>query len=347
MMILLVLVFAVLLFIVTASTIGFFLSAPRYTGPVTDHFDGTKFFTPGGSPAKGLPDVFKWMIGRKRSPWNASPDTSFGQAPPPRIGRGARITFVNHSTFLLQVDGINILTDPVWSERTSPFQWAGPKRRRPPGVRFEDLPKIDLILLSHNHYDHLDIGTVKRLTEKHKPRIVSALGIKPYLAKHGVNDVTELDWWDEWTINDGLKIRAVPAQHFSGRGMFDRDATLWCGFVIVRPGGNIYFAGDSGYQEALFREIGERCAPIQVALIPIGAFKPEWFMSPIHCSPKEAVKIHKDVKSNLSIATHFGTFALADDNSDDAIAELAQARKSQGIPDDKFITIKEGDSIAI
>jgi L-ascorbate metabolism protein UlaG (beta-lactamase superfamily) len=347
MLILLILGFAVLLFVATSSTIGFFLSAPRYRGPVSDHFDGTKFFTPGGAPAKGLPDVFRWMIARRRSPWNVDKNISFGQAPPPRVGRGVRITFVNHSTFLIQADGMNILTDPVWSERTSPFQWAGPKRMRPPGIRFEDLPKIDLVLLSHNHYDHLDIQTIKRLHQLHKPKIVTALGIKPYLAKHGIYDVYELDWWDEWNMYEGLRIQSVPAQHFSGRGMYDRDATLWCGFVITRMGGNIYFAGDSGYQEQLFRKIGERCAPIRLALIPIGAFKPEWFMSPIHCSPKEAVKIHKDIGSSLSIATHFGTFPLADDNSEEALAELSQARKSQGVSDDEFITMKEGEAIAI
>jgi L-ascorbate metabolism protein UlaG (beta-lactamase superfamily) len=346
MAILLILIFVALLFVVVSSTIGFFLSAPRYKGPVSDHFDGHKFFTPGGAAAKGLPEVLKWMLGRKASPWIADNNIGYGQAPPPRIGRGARITFVNHSTFLIQVDGINILTDPVWSERTSPFQWAGPRRKRPPGIRFEDLPKIDLILLSHNHYDHLDIATLKRLYQKHRPHIVTALGIKPYLTLHGINDTTELDWWKEWIMNDGLKIRCVPAQHFSGRGMYDRDATLWCGFAVIRMGGNIYFAGDSGYQEKMFREIGERCSPIHVALIPIGAFKPEWFMSPIHCSPKEAVKIHKDLGSNLSIGTHFGTFPLADDNSEDAISELAEARKSQGVSDDQFITLKEGEAIA-
>src|SRR5436190_19748926 len=149
MMVLLILTFAVLLFIVVSSTIGFFISAPRYNGPVSDHFNGTKFFTPGGSPAKGLPAVFKWMLSRKTSLWTVDKNAAIGQAPPARVGRGAQITFANHSTFLIQVDGINIPTDPVWSERTSPFRSAGPKRMRPPGIRFEGPAKIDVILRSH------------------------------------------------------------------------------------------------------------------------------------------------------------------------------------------------------
>ena len=322
---------------------GYLLSGPKYKGPLSDHFDGKKFFTPGGTPAKGLGDVLQWMMKRKRSPWKEKKEIPRSENPPARVGRGARITFVNHSTFLIQVDGINFLTDPVWSKRVSPFQWAGPKRMRPPGIRFEDLPKIDVVLLSHNHYDHLDIVTMKKVFEKHKPKIVTSLGVTAFLIKHKITGSSDLDWWQKLALNDSIEIQAVPAQHFSGRGTFDRDATLWSGFVIHRPGGNIYFVGDTGYNENIFKEIGNRCAPIEVALVPIGAFKPEWFMSPIHCSPQEAVKIHQEIKAKQSVATHFGTFPLADDGENEPIEELQKAQRAQGISPDLFIVLKEGE----
>jgi L-ascorbate metabolism protein UlaG (beta-lactamase superfamily) len=321
--------------------VGYFLSGPKYQGPVSDHFDGKKFFTPGGKPAKGLPEVFKWMTKRERGFWKEK-EVPFGDKPPERVGRGTRITFVNHSTFLIQVDGVNILTDPVWSERTSPFQWAGPKRMRPPGIRFEDLPKIDIVLLSHNHYDHLDLNTMTRLFERDHPKIVSALGVKAFLDLKNITGATDLDWWQKFSFTESIEIQAVPAQHFSGRGMFDRDATLWCGFVIIRPGGNIYFVGDTGYNEFIFKEIGERCTPINIALVPIGAFKPEWFMSPIHCSPSEAVKIHQEIKASKSIATHFGTFPLADDGEDEPIKGLQKALRENNTSTEEFIVLKEG-----
>ena len=340
MIILLFILFGFIFFFIS---FGFFLSGPRYNGPITDHFDGKKFFTPRGKPAQGLVGVFRWMSKRKRTPWKERKEIAFGEPPKARIGRGAKITFVNHSTFLIQVDGINILTDPIWSERTSPFQWAGPKRMRPPGIRFDDLPKIDVVLLSHNHYDHLDLNTMKRIYKKDQPKIICALGVKAFLEQHKMTGSTDLDWWQEYALNDMLKIQAVPAQHFTGRGTFDRDATLWCGYMIVRPGGNIYFVGDTGYNEFIFKEIGNRFLSIEVALIPIGAFRPEWFMSPIHCSPAEAVKIHLEIKSKRSIATHFGTFPLADDGEAEPVIELQMALQEKGISPEHFIILKEGE----
>jgi L-ascorbate metabolism protein UlaG (beta-lactamase superfamily) len=284
------------------------------------------------------------MLQRKQGPWTEKNESTFGEKPASMVTNGAKITFVNHSTFLIQLDGVNILTDPVWSERTSPFQFAGPKRMKQPGIRFDDLPKIDYIILSHNHYDHLDIDTVRKIYKIHQPKIITPLGVKAFLDNNQVTSATDLDWWQELTLSDSLVIQSVPAQHFSGRGVFDRDATLWCGYVIKNHRGNIYFAGDTGYNEFTFKEIGERCAPISVALIPIGAFKPTWFMSPIHCSPAEAVQIHFDVKASQSIATHFGTFPLADDGEDDPVEELSQAIIKANLSSDKFLALKEGHS---
>jgi L-ascorbate metabolism protein UlaG (beta-lactamase superfamily) len=321
--------------------VGALLSAPTYNGPTSDHFNGKQFINPTGVKAKGLPDVFKWMRQRKRGPWTEKKDLPAGPRPLPRYDGGVRITFINHSTFLIQVDGVNIITDPVWSERVSPFSFAGPKRMRPPGIIFHDLPRIDLVLLSHNHYDHLDIATIKRIHDKYNPQYIVPLGVAAYLKKNKIDSVKELDWWQTTAFGTGFTIEAVPAQHFSGRGTFDRDGTLWCGYAIHGAHGNVYFAGDTGYNPATFKEIGARTKPT-LAIIPIGAFKPEWFMSPIHCSPGEAVEIFKDLGSPQSIASHFGTFPLADDGFEDPIEQLADALKRAGIPEERFLVLKEG-----
>ena len=321
--------------------VGYFISGPKYKGPVSDHFDGRRFINPGSIKAKGFREVLKWMVAREQGEWKEVP-AGHGEKPASHFDNGIRITFVNHSTFLIQVDGVNILTDPVFSERTSPVQWAGPRRMRPPGILLEDLPAIDVLILSHNHWDHLDIAAVKKIHALHHPKIITPLGVKAFLDREGVTGAKDIDWWQEVEINTLLKIQSVPAQHFSGRGTFDRDATLWCGYVIHRRGGNIYFAGDTGYNDQTFKEIGERCAPIQVALLPIGAYKPKWFMSPIHCSPEEAVKIHREVRSKNSIATHFGTFPLADDGQTEPVAELNKALQEAGIDSETFLVLKEG-----
>ena len=327
----------------TFLVIGYIISAPSHNGDKTDHYDGKKFINPGNIQAKGLKEVFQWMLQRKQGPWKEKSDSPYGEKPSSTVTEGVKITFVNHSTFLIQLEGMNILTDPVWSERTSPFPFVGPKRMKPTGIRLDDLPQIDYIILSHNHYDHLDIQTLKSLYRIHRPKIITPLGVKAYLDSHQIVSATDLDWWQEISVSDSLVIQSVPAQHFSGRGIFDRDSTLWCGYVIRNHRGNIYFAGDTGYNEHTFKEIGARCAPVSIALIPIGAYKPVWFMSPIHCSPAEAVKIHFDVKSAQSIATHFGTFALADDGEDEPISDLALAMKQAQLHSDKFLALKEGE----
>ncbi len=323
--------------------VGAFLSGPRYRGPVTDHFDGKKFFTPGGQPPHGLKEVFRWMIGRKRSPWKPDMSISPGRRPLNFFNDGIRITFINHSTFLIQVDGLNILTDPVWSLRTSPFSMLGPRRMRPPGIRLEDLPRIDYVLLSHNHYDHLDLSTLMVISGAHHPEIITPLGVKSFLDSESIRRASDMDWWEEKTLRDEVRVTAVPAQHFSGRGLLDRDATLWCGYVIGTSVGKIYFAGDTGHHSSMFFEIGKRCGPFDISILPIGAYRPEWFMSPVHTSPEEAVRIHLEVRSKLSIASHFGTFPLADENPEETINDLAAAKKKLNVPEGKFIVLKEGE----
>jgi L-ascorbate metabolism protein UlaG (beta-lactamase superfamily) len=327
------------LFVAGILSVGALLSAPKYRGPVSDHFDGKQFINPGGVKASGFPEVVRWMMKREQGYWRQKADAKFGERPVERVERGIQITFVNHSTFLIQVDGLNIITDPVWSKRVSPFSWVGPKRMRPPGIRLEDLPPIDIVMLSHNHYDHLDIRTLN-LLKKFNPLFITPLGVKAFLDIENFSNVHELDWWQEFFFKD-LKVQSVPAQHFSGRGMLDRDATLWCGFLIETRSGKIYFAGDTAYNEYTFKEIGERCKP-DISIIPIGAYKPRWFMSPIHCSPEEAVKIHKDVNSSVSVASHFGTFPLADDSEDDPVKDLHKALKQQQVNEGSFVILEEG-----
>jgi L-ascorbate metabolism protein UlaG (beta-lactamase superfamily) len=292
-------------------------------------------------------DVIKWSFTGDPGEWRdltKDSSASYGPPPPAVVDDGeAVVTFVNHSTFLIQTRELNILTDPIWSDRASPFQWIGPKRMRPPGIRFEDLPEIHVVLISHNHYDHLDLATVKRLDERYRPLFVTPLGVAQFLHQHGITHTLELDWWQEKKLNEEVTVAGVPAQHFSGRGLTDRDKTLWCGYVLETPGGSIYFAGDTGY-DGFFKKIGQRYAPIDLALIPIGAFRPRWFMSPIHVSPEEAVLIHKDVQAVTSVGIHFGTFPMADDGMDEPAQELIRAREKYGVPDSNFVVMQEGSS---
>jgi L-ascorbate metabolism protein UlaG (beta-lactamase superfamily) len=250
------------------------------------------------------------------------------------------VTWIGHSTLLIQMDGMNILTDPIWSDRCSPVQFAGPKRHIKPGVKLEELPKIDAIIISHNHYDHLD-----RLTIEHfgnEPVYFVPLGIGEFLDDLDITNYEELDWWDELTLN-GLQFVCTPAQHFSNRSMFDRNKTLWCGWIIQGKFETIYFAGDTGYFPG-FAEIGEKFDSITVAAIPIGAYLPRWFMSPVHVSPQEAVKAFLDVKADYFIPIHWGTFELADEPLDNPPISLKKEIERLHLDNNKFIILQHGET---
>jgi L-ascorbate metabolism protein UlaG (beta-lactamase superfamily) len=299
-------------------------SAPRYRG-LSTHFDGERFLNVPNIEHRGVRDMVKWMRHREPGPWRDWTDAPPGAPPPRRVGAGElRVTFINHATTLVQLDGLNLLTDPIWSERASPVAWAGPRRHRPPGIRFEDLPSIDVVLVSHNHYDHLDLPTLRRLVREHRPRVFVGLGNRPTLERGGVPGAQELEWWQGAELAPGVRLTAVPAQHFSGRGLADRDRTLWAGYVVRGPAGAVYFAGDTGYGPH-FAEIARRLGPIRLALIPIGAFRPRWFMAPVHLAPDEAVRAAEDVRAATTVAIHFGTFHLGDDGQEEAPALLAEA----------------------
>lgn len=332
--------------VVGTLVVDYFINAPTYKGPKSAHFNGKRFSNLDGTKARGLWDVIKWAFTEDPGEWKVlnQEDVSYAHPPQSKIDDGTvTVTFINHATFLIQVNGLNILTDPIWSLRASPFQWIGPKRMRPPGIRFEDLPKIDVVLISHNHYDHLDINTVKRLEKEHHPKFITPLGVSAYLHENGIGHTVEMDWWDELKISDSVSASAVPAQHFSGRGLTDRDKTLWCGYVLQTEAGNVYFAGDTGY-DGIFNKIGAKFDPIDLALIPIGAYRPRWFMEPIHIDPCQAIQIHQDVRARKSIGMHFGTFPLADEGMREPVEDLRAARKQYGISAEKFITLREGES---
>lgn len=223
----------------------------------------------------------------------------------------ATVTWVGHSTLLIQLDGVNILTDPQWSDRASPVTFAGPRRVTPPGVSFDQLPRIDVVLISHDHYDHLDVATVARLAERHRPVFFVPLGLKGWFADRGIADVEELDWWDKRTI-EGLIITCLPAQHFSGRTLWDHNRRLWSAWAVAGREKRLFFAGDTGYYD-VFKEIGSKVGPFDVAAIPIGAYLPPSIMRMTHITPEQALQVFADVRARQFLAIHWGTFDLTEE----------------------------------
>lgn len=318
----------------------------RYRGPITDHFDGEHFHNPENGVPRGTGGLLQWLANRHPAPWKKWIDSPPGPPPPSRMSDGGiRATFVGHSTVLIQMDRVNILCDPIWSMRASPFSWIGPRRHRRPGIRFEDLPPVDVVLQSHDHYDHLDVPTLRRITKTRSPKFVVPLGVRARLISHcipGGSEAAELDWWQSAAISDGVRVTAVPARHFSGRGPRDRDFTLWCGYVIEGPSGSVYFAGDTGYGPH-FREIRERFPSLRLAFIPIGAFRPQWFMGAVHISPEDAIRAHRDLGANASIGIHFGVFRLADDGQDEPVDRLQNAIAESADPSVRFWILAFGE----
>lgn len=253
------------------------------------------------------------------------------------------VTFVNHATFLIQLAGLNILTDPIWSRRASPVGWFGPKRVREPGVTLDDLPRIDVILISHNHYDHLDIGTLRRLQAKFSPLVLVAAGDRALVQSVGFAHVREFDWWEGLEINPGCKVIFAPTQHFSARGIRDRQRSLWGSYLIQHGDQRVYFGGDSGYSTH-FSEIRRRLGSPDIALLGIGSYEPRWFMSPMHMNPAEAVQAHLDLGAKTSIGMHHGTFQMSSEAIDRPLVDLAAAVKAAGLDEAAFITLQEGET---
>lgn len=314
--------------------------------PQSGHYDGTHFFNPEPTiRATGTPRGGLWtMLRMRRDPaqWAKWPAALENKNFPPPEGETS-LTWIGHSTFLLRLHGLNIITDPVFSDRCSPVGFAGPKRVRKPGLALADLPRIDIILLSHNHYDHMDLASLRAL-HKHSPgaRIVTMLGNTAYLAKKGLPGAVELDWWQETTVH-GAHITATPARHFAARTLWDRNETLWGGLFLNYKGHKIYFAGDTGYTK-FFAEIRHRLGAPDLALLPIGAYEPRWMMGPVHTNPAEAVQALQDLHATRAVGMHFGTFQLTAEAIDAPLHALKAALDAAGIAPERFFTLETGES---
>lgn len=314
-----------------------------YAGPPSDHFDGLRFFNPGQPDTdRTLRQVIRWKMARGAAPWPGSvPVTPV--VPDARVDR-LRITMVGHVTMLIQAAGLNILTDPVWSDRASPLGFAGPKRVTAPGIRIEDLPPIDVVLVSHNHYDHLDLAALRTIEARHHPLFVMPLG-NDTIVKAAIPAVRIAvgDWLDRFAVTDACTIGLTRANHWSARGIGDRRMALWCGFHIATLSGSVWFAGDTGYGDgAIFREIRRTFGAPDVALIPIGAYAPRWFMSAQHIDPDEAVTIMTDVEARWALGVHWGTFQLTDEPRGEPATLLAAALARAGIAPARFRAAEPG-----
>jgi L-ascorbate metabolism protein UlaG (beta-lactamase superfamily) len=323
------------------------ISCSNPTYPISDHFDGKIFHNQNRASDvdRSIYELLKWKLGGKVKEWPDQVVDNVEPELPSSLESGeAAVTFVNHATDLIQLKNLNVITDPVFSERVSPLKWAGPKRHRQPGVSLEALPPIQIIVVSHNHYDHMDLDSLAKITKRDHAKVLVPLGNKKFLKAQGIEDVEELDWWQSLTLADGSKITLVPMQHWSSRGLFDQSETLWGGFVIEASGLKILFAGDTGYGQQ-FREIREKFGPLDISILPIGAYEPRWFMEPQHMNPKDAVQAHIDLGSALSIGTHFGTFQLTDEGIEDPVVDLQKSLLELGVDPQKFLAPKHGQTI--
>lgn len=316
--------------------------------------DGFVNTVPTAAPA-GFANFLRWQIDRRRQglpppPGRPTPvvkpDLAFvrGNAVA-GVSQVPAVTWIGHATVLLQMAGLNILTDPQFSERAFPVQWAGPRRHQPPGMALADLPRIDLVVISHNHYDHLDEASVRALAAQAggPPLFVVPLGVRRWFTDIGIAHARQLDWWQSLQVG-GVEVHLVPAQHWSARGFFDRRQTLWGGFALVSPTFRAYYAGDTGYGPD-FQEIGRRFAGgFDLALIPIGAYTPRWFMANQHVDPDEALRIHQDVGARRSLGVHWGTFVMADEPLEQPPIDLAVARTARGIDESAFFTLAIGET---
>ncbi len=315
-----------------------------YTGPVSENFNGTRFFVPGQpTPDRSFAEVLRWQFKGEKARWPKhvpiTPDT------PPKRSTAARITMVGHASVLIQVNGLNLLTDPVWSDRASPLRFAGPRRVTAPGIAFDHLPPIDAILLSHNHYDHLDMTTLGRLHRKHNPLMVMPLG-NDAIVRKSISDarIKVGDWHANIAVTPDVSVTLTPANHWSARGVADRRMALWSGFWIDTPAAQIWFAGDTGFGDgAIFEDIRKRHGTPKIALIPIGAYAPRWFMAAQHVNPDEAVRIFNTVGAELALGIHWGTFQLTDEPRKEPKEHLHASLASAGIAPHRFRAFGPGD----
>lgn len=314
---------------------------------ISDHFDGRRYFNPHGQSTKGFKDMLRWQLNRASNPWPAWVENKTFVRPILQKGQ-SRLTMINHATVLLELDGFNVITDPVFSKRVSPFSFVGPARSRPPGLEIKDLPTIDVVVVSHNHYDHLDVASLKKINTAYEPVFLVAMGDAAMLKDYGFKKVFELDWWQHHAVGK-TRFTFCPSQHWSSRGLFDRQKSLWGSFMIEHGAGGpqprkIYFAGDTGYGPH-FKKTFEKLGAPDWALLPIGAYEPRWFMKDYHMNPEEAVQAMIDLHAGHAFAIHHGTFKLTDEGIDHPVRDLRAALKKHGIVDDKFVTPENGEAV--
>ena len=298
---------------------------------------------PSGAAGQPFTAVPRLLL-EPRTPWPSRVDVTVTR-PPDRGGAAAAVTFIGHATFLIQTAAGNVLTDPMYSTRAGPFNLLGPRRVRRPAVAFDQLPPISTVLLSHNHYDHCDLPTLRRLARRFDPLVVTPLGNAPLVRSAGIRRVEELDWWQQASATP-MRVALTPAQHFSARTPFDRNRALRGGFMLGVDGLRVYFAGDTAYAP-FFRDIRERLGPIHLALLPIGAYEPRWFMQSVHMNPAEAVQAHLDLDAATSVAMHFGTFQLTTEGIDDPPRALDEACQARHVPRSRFRTLDFGESMKL
>jgi L-ascorbate metabolism protein UlaG (beta-lactamase superfamily) len=356
-----------------------FLDRTYYRGPESGHFDGARFFNPDGEFGTGgsqkrtpIGWIVRSLSGNGRALWPDHVPVKQGYPvaagiacptiPTSAVENWRRcvdrvdparmfVTWIGHSTVLVQAGGINILTDPIWSEHAGPFGF-GPKRVRAPGIKFDDLPKIDLVLVSHNHYDHMDLDTLKRLWRRDRPLIVTSLGNDTILRQAGVPSVAK-DWGEvvpvksfarrpDGTTLPSIRVKIERVHHWGSRWMQDRNRALWSGFTVTLPGGNLFYAGDTGFGDGSWADEARKDGPYRLAIIPIGAFRPRDVMSGNHIGPEEAVTVFRKLGAAQALAVHWGTFQLSDEGIDDPPVTLRRALRDQRVAPARFRAIEAG-----
>jgi L-ascorbate metabolism protein UlaG (beta-lactamase superfamily) len=318
------------------------------TLPRSDHFNGKTFFQSHHDHAARRFDLWRWKFTSKPRPWPRK--VTLSPQPPPPVPRRNEIvaTWIGHATFLLQSAHGTFLTDPVFSDRASPVTWAGPRRAHPPGLVLDALPRIDVVLLSHDHYDHCDIPSLHRLAARHDPVFIAPLRHTDLLTQAGARKIIELDWWQKHPLPASTSVTLTPSKHWSNRLGTPRNHRLWGGFFLTFPDGRrVWFVGDSGYDGPMFRGIRDACGTPDLALVPIGAYEPRWFMAPMHMNPAEAVQLHRDVGARTSIAMHWGTFQLTDEAREDPPEALQAARKAASLSEAEFRVTAPGESVIL
>lgn len=334
---------------------------------------GGRFFNPGHHLDRTWLEVMRWKLTSRAARWPAA-DSSASTSPtlprpaPPSPASGLAATWIGHASFLLRTPSHAVLIDPVWSGRIGLFGRIGPRRAAPPGVSIESLPPIDAILLSHDHYDHCDLPTLRRLAREHpQARLFAPLGFASLAARagFGADRVTLLDWWQSNELppasapasdsvsgsslpapRSSLRLTATPARHWGNRLSGARNQRLWCGWHLATPEASVHFAGDTALDEDMFSAIRLRLGPPDLALLPIGAYAPRWFMNEQHCDPAEAVRLHLALGARQSLGMHWGTFALTDEPRDEPPRLLAEAVRAAGLPPSAFITVGPSETVA-